>query len=89
MTVRSLVIVRGSMAVTTMSVAAVRLNLNGMGVDDVLDLLVTSGLVIVSSVVGVIIALCVITVTALVLAVVSVIVVVFYAPVKVVVGRVL
>ena len=89
MTVRSLVIVRGSMAVTTMSVAAVRLNLNGMGVDDVLDLLVTSGLVIVSSVVGVIIALCVITVTGLVLAVVSVIVVVFYAPVKVVVGRVL
>ncbi len=34
MPVRSLVIVRGSMAVTTMSVAAVGLNLNGMGVDD-------------------------------------------------------
>jgi len=89
MSVRSLVIVRGSMAVTTMSVAAVGLNLNGMGVDDVFDLLVTSGLVIVSSVVGVIIALCVITVMALVLAVVSVVGVVFYAPVKVVVGRVL
>ena len=90
MTVRSLVIVRGSVAVTTMStVTAIRLDLDGVRFDDVIDLLVTGRFVVVASVDGVQVALGVVTVTALVLAVVVVVVVVLYAPVKVVVGGVL
>ena len=90
MTVRSLVIVRGSVAVTTMStVTAIRLDLDGVRFDDVIDFLVTGGLVVVTGVDGVQVALSVVTVTALVLAVVVVVVVVLYTPVKVVVGGVL
>jgi len=90
MTVRSLVVIRGSVAVTTMStVASIRLDLDGVGVDDVLDLLVAGGFVVVASVNVVVIAFGVVTVTALVLAVVGVVVIVLYAPIKVVVGGVL
>ena len=72
-----------------MSVTAIRLDLDGLRVDDVLDLLVTSGLRVVADVVGVQVALGVVTFTSLVLAVVGVVVVVLYAPVKVVVGGML
>ena len=90
MTVRSLVIVRGSVAVTTMStVASIRLDLDGVGVDDVLDLLVTGRLVVVADVLGVKVSLGVVSFTSFVLAVVGVIVIVLYAPIKVVVGGVL
>ena len=82
--VRSLVVIRGSMTVT-----AIRLDLDGVSFDDVIDLLVTSRLRVVAGVDGVQVALGVVTVTALVLAVVVVVVVVLYAPVKVVVGGVL
>jgi len=70
-----------------MAVASVRLNLNGIGIDDVLDLLVTGGLVVVARVGGVVFTLGIVTVTALVLTKVGVIIIVLYAPVKVVVGR--
>ena len=90
MTVRSLVIVRGSVAVTTMStVTAIRLDLDGVRFDDVIDLLVTGGFVVVTGVDGVQVALGVVTVTALVLAVVVVVVVVLNGPVEFVVGGVL
>ena len=89
MTVRSLVIVRGSVAVTAMTVATVGLDLDGVRFDDVIDLLVTGRFIVVTGVDGVQVALGVVTVTALVLAVVVVVVVVLYAPVKVVVGGVL
>ena len=90
MTVRSLVVIRGSVAVTTMStVASIRLDLYGVCVDDVLDLLMTGRFVVVASVNVVVIALGVVTVTALVLAVVGVVVIVLYAPIKVVVGGML
>jgi hypothetical protein len=69
-----------------MAVASVRLNLNGMGIDDVLDLLVTGGFVVVARVGGVIFTLSIVTVTALVLTIVGVVVIVLYAPVKVVVS---
>ena len=72
-----------------MAVTAVGLDLDGLRIDDVFDLLVTSGLRVVADVVGVQVALGVVTFTSLVLAVVGVVVVVLYAPVKVVVGRVL
>ena len=72
-----------------MSVAAVGLNLNGMGVDGVLDLLVTGGLVVVADVLGINVSLGVVTFTSFVLAVVGVVVIVIHAPVKVVVGGVL
>ena len=80
----SLVVIRGSMTVAT-----IRLDLDGLRIDDVIDLLVTSRLRVVADVVGVQVALGVVTVAALVLAVVVVVVVVLYAPVKVVVGGVL
>ena len=89
MAVGSLVIVRGSVAVTTMTVTAVGLNLDGVSFDDVLDLLVTGGIVVVATVNVVIITLGVITVTALVLAVVCVVVVVLHLPIKFVVGGML
>ena len=60
-----------------------------MGVDDVLDLHVTSGLGIIASVDGVKVSLGVVTVASLVLAKVGVVVVILYAPVKVVVGGML
>ena len=88
-TVRSLVVIRGSMAVTMSTVPAIGLDLDGVRFDDVIDLLMTGGLVVVASVVGVQIAFGVVTITALVLAVVGVIVIVLYAPVKVVMGGVL
>ncbi len=72
-----------------MTVATIRLDLDGLRIDDVIDLLVTSRLRVVADVVGVQVALGVVTVAALVLAVVVVVVVVLYAPVKVVVGGVL
>jgi len=72
-----------------MSVTAIRLNLDGLRVDDVLDLLMTSGLRVVADVIGVQVALGVVTFTSLVLTVVGVVVVVLYAPVKVVVGGML
>ena len=72
-----------------MAVTAVGLDLDGLRIDDVFDLLVTSGLRVVADVVGVQVALGVVTFTSLVLAVVGVVVVVLYAPVKVVVGGVL
>ena len=84
MAVRSLVVIRGSMAVT-----AIRLDLDGVSFDDVIDLLVTSGLRVVAGVDSVKISLGVVTVSALVLAVVVIVVVVIYAPVKVVVGGML
>jgi len=71
------------------SVTAIRLDLDGFGIDDVFDLLVTGRFVVVADVVSVQVALGVVTITGLVLAVVGVVVVVLYAPVKVVVGRVL
>ena len=72
-----------------MAVTAVGLDLDGLRIDDVFDLLVTSGLRVVADVVGVQVALGVVTFTSLVLAVVGVVVVVLYAPVKVVVGGML
>ena len=72
-----------------MAVTAVGLDLDGLRIDDVIDLLVTSRLRVVADVVGVQVALGVVTFTSLVLAVVGVVVVVLYAPVKVVVGGVL
>ena len=53
MTVRSLVIVRGSVAVTAMTVATVGLELDGVRFDDVINLLVTDRFVVVTSVDGV------------------------------------
>ena len=84
----SLVIVT-LVVIAAMSVTAIRLDLDGLRVDDVLDLLMTSGLRVVANVVSVQVALGVVTVAAFVLAVVVVVVVVLYAPVKVVVGGVL
>ena len=72
-----------------MTVTAVGLDLDGLGIDDVFDLLVTGGFVVVADVVSVQVALGAVTFTSLVLAVVGVVVVVLYAPVKVVVGGVL
>ena len=72
-----------------MSVTAIRLDLDGLRIDDIVDLLVTGGFVVVSGVDGVNVTLGFVTVTALVLAVVGVIVVVLYAPIKVVVGGML
>jgi len=69
-----------------MAVASVRLNLYGMGIDDVLDLLVTGGFVVVARICGVVFTLGIVTVTALVLTKIGVVVIVLYAPVKVVVG---
>ena len=72
-----------------MAITAIRLDLNGVGVDDVFDLLVAGGFVVVTGVNGVQFALGVITVTSLVLSVVVVIIIVLHAPIKVVVGGVL
>ena len=72
-----------------MAITAIGLDLDRLRIDDVFDLLVTSGLRVVADVVGVQVALGVVTFTSLVLAVVGVVVVVLYAPVKVVVGGVL
>ena len=84
MTIGSLVVIRG-----TMSVTSIRLDLDGFRIDDVLDLLVTSGLVVVADVLGINVSLGVVTFTSFVLAVVGVVVIVIHAPVKVVVGGVL
>jgi len=81
------VIVSGLAA--AMAVTAVRLNLNGVRFDDVLDFLVTGWFRVIASVNSVQFALCVITVTALVLTKVSVIVVVLYTPVQVVMSGML
>ena len=75
--------------ITAMAITAIRLDLNGVGVDDVFDLLVTGGFVVVTSVVGSQVPLGVVTVTALVLAVVIVIIIVLYMPVQFVMGCVL
>ena len=75
--------------ITVMSVTAIRLDLNGMGVDDVFDLLVTGRFVVVTDVVIVQVALGAVTLTALVLAVVGVIIIVLHAPVQFVMGEVL
>ena len=72
-----------------MSVTAIRLDLDGFGIDDVFDLLVAGGFVVVARVAGAQVSLGFVTVTALVLAVVVVIVVVLNGPVELVVGRVL
>ena len=89
MAIRTLVVIRGSVTVTTMSIAAIRLNLDRMGVDDVLDLLVTGRFVVVATVNVVVFALGVVTVTALVLAVVGVVVIVLHLPIKFVMGGML
>jgi hypothetical protein len=72
-----------------MSVTAIRLNLNGLRIDDVINLLVTCGFVVVASVDSINVSFSVVAFTRLVLAIVGVIVIVIYAPVKVVVGRML
>ena len=72
-----------------MAITAIRLDLDGMGVDGVIDFLVTGGFGVVTGVNGVQFALGVITVTSLVLSVVVVIIIVLHAPIKVVVGGVL
>jgi hypothetical protein len=72
-----------------MSVTAIRLNLNGLRIDDVINLLVTCGFVVVASVDSINFSFSVVAFTRLVLAIVGVIVIVIYAPVKVVVGRML
>ena len=76
-------------SLVVMAVSAIRLNLNGVGVDNVFDLLVAGGFVVVTDVVGVQFALGLVTVTALVLAVVGVIIIVLYMPVQFVMGCVL
>ena len=76
-------------SLVVMAVSAIGLNLNGVGVDNVFDLLVAGGFVVVTGVNGVQVALGVVTVTSLVLSVVVVIIIVLHAPVKVVVGGVL
>ena len=76
-------------ALAAMAVTAVRLNLNGVRFDDVLDFLVTGWFGVVASVNSVQFALSVVTVTAFVLAQVGVIVVVLYTPVQVVMSGVL
>jgi hypothetical protein len=58
MTIGSLVVIRGSMSVTS-----VRLDLDGFRIDDVLDLLVTGGLVVVADVLGINVPLGVVTFT--------------------------
>ena len=68
---------------------AIRLDLEGVSLNDVFDLLVPGWFVVVTGVNGVQVALGVVTVTALVLSVVVVIIIVIHAPVKVVVGGVL
>ena len=72
-----------------MAITAIRLDLDWVRVDDVFLLLVTSGLVVVTSLSGVKVAFGVVTITALVLAVVVVVIIVIHAPIKVVVGGVL
>ena len=72
-----------------MAITAIRLDLDGMGVDGVIDFLVTGRFVVVTGVNGVQFALGVITITSLVLSVVVVIIIVLHAPIKVVVGGVL
>ena len=88
MTVRALVVV-SLVVIAAMSVTAVGLDLDGMGIDDVINLLVTGRFVVVADVVSVQVAFGVVTFTSLLLAVVGVVVVVLYAPVKVVVSGVL
>ena len=84
----SLVVV-SLVVITAMSVTAIRLDLDGLRIDDVINLLVAGGFVVVTGVNGVQFALGVITVTSLVLSVVVVIIIVLHAPIKVVVGGVL
>ena len=72
-----------------MSVTAIRLDLDGLRIDDVINLLVAGGFVVVTGVNGVQFALGLVAVTSLVLSVVVVIIIVLHAPVKVVVGGVL
>ena len=84
----SLVVV-SLVVVTAMSVTAIRLDLDGVSLNDVINLLVAGRFVVVTGVNGVQVALGVVTVTALVLSVVVVIIIVLHAPIKVVVGGVL
>ena len=72
-----------------MAITAIRLDLDGVGVDDVFDLLVTGGFGVVTDVDGVQVALGVVTLASLVLAVIGVVIIVLHAPIKVVVGGVL
>ena len=75
--------------ITAMTVTAIRLDLDGMGVDDVIDFLVAGRFVVVTDVVSVQVALGVVTLAGLVLAVIGVVIIVLHAPVKVVVRCVL
>ena len=84
----SLVVV-SLVVVTAMSVTAIRLDLDGVGVDDVVDLLVAGGFGVVTDVVSVQVALGVVSFASLVLSVVVVIIIVLHAPIKVVVRCVL
>ena len=81
--------IRATAVVVAMAITAIRLDLNGVRINDVIDLLVAGGLVVVTGVYGVQVALGVVAVTGLVLAVVVVVVIVLHAPVKVVVSGVL
>ena len=60
--------------------------MDGFRIDDVINLLVSGGFVVVASVDGIYVSFSVIAFTSLVLAIVGVVVIVLYAPVKVVVG---
>ena len=89
-TTMTMAIRRLIVALVIMSVTAVRGNcLDGMRFDDVLDLLVTNGIVVITSVGGVEFTLGIVTVTGLLLAKVGVVVVVLHTPVKVVMRGVL
>lgn len=75
--------------IATMSVAAIRLDLDGLRIDDVVDFLMTSGFVVVANIVGVQLALGIVTIASLVLAIVGVVIIVLYTPVKIVIGGML
>ena len=84
----SLVVV-SFVVVSLVLITAIRLDLDGVGVDDVFLFLVTGGLGIVTGVNGVKVSLGVVSLTGLVLAVIVVVVIVIHAPIEVVVGGVL
>ena len=68
---------------------AIRLDLEGVSLNDVFDLLVPGWFVVVTGVNVVQVALGVVTVTVFLLAVIDVIVIVLHAPIKIVMGGVL
>ena len=68
---------------------AIRLDLEGVSLNDVFDLLVPGWFVVVTGVNGVQVALGVVTVTVFLLAVIDVIVIVLHAPIKIVMDGVL